>query len=861
MTALTFPPSSATSSLPLADHLGPPSARGWMLWREGVLRTAGFPIADVDLLADETAATLADALDAALATRAGAAAAARAELAARTARELRAGDAADRPRLRALRSASRRLDAPGAAARDAAAPWLAATTLAQLVEADNALQQACDAFAAGYAGALRRLAEATARVAAQAPFRAAVAWQNHDAIALALDPLVEGAPMSGSRRRQREALVANYLQRYATKNDTIGFFGAMCWARIGGADAEGACRPGPALVRSRAVHFEDWPIAVLADCLRADPRVLSSLVPALQPFLRLEGTLLVVPGGAVRELDAARLTLLSLCDGRRDVAEIAAIALANPYLPFVDEHDIETLLRQLETAGWIALSWRVPSCAADPERALRAHLRTLPPDARDVALERLDRLEAARADVAAASDDAAALTRALARTDEVFRELTGAASRRRGGQVYGGRALLYEDCHRDLDVVLPDAALAPLREPLDLVLASGRWFTNEAAKAFEQAFDGLFDELRATEGDAARDIAFPDFWTKAQSVLFGDRVPIAEASRELRARWGRVLAPFVAAGGRRVHVPVDQVRAACDAAFASDGAGWNLARHLCPDVMFEAADAQALLRGDYTAVLGEVHVGGNTLATNMFASEHARPERLLEAMRRDLGSGYVVPKLSPEASDTPIRTQMLDDPDACVEIVFSRGFVPANPSTALPIGALRIDRTGGRLRARHDASGWTASLLDVLGDFLFLVVVNKFGLLDKQAHLPRVTLGRLVVQRESWTPDGADLDPWRELDEATCFRRVRRWAREREMPRRMFVKMPWEPKPVYLDLASVAYVRNLAKLVRNAPAAGGAVTFTEMSPGPEAAWLADAAGRPHACELRLVAIHRDDVPR
>ena len=850
-------------SAPAADHLLAPSAGGWTLWRDSVLRTAGFPIADVDRLADPEAAALADGLGAALESRAVAAAAARAEIAARTTAELRAGEAADRTTLRELRAASRRLDAPGAAAQEAAARWLAPRTLERLVEADDALRQAGDAYAAGYADALRRLAAATARQAADPLFRAAVAWQNHGAIAMALDPLVEDAPMSGSRRRQREALVANYLQRYATKNDTIGFFGAMCWTRIGGPGEAGLYRHGPALVRSRAVHFEDWPVTALAESLRADPRVLPSLVPSMQPFLRLEGTMLLVPGGAACELDAGRLALLSLCDGQRDVAEIATIALANPYLPFVDHHDVETLLRQLEGAGWLALAWRVPSCAPDPERALRAHLQALAPGMRDDALERLDRLEAARADVAESSADATALTLALGRTDEVFRELTGAESRRRPGQVYGGRALLYEDCHRDLDVVLPEAALAPLRDPLDLVLASGRWFTSEAGKAFERAFDGLFDEVRAADGDSARDIAFPDFWTKAQSVLFGDRVPIAEVSRELRARWQRVLSPFVADGARRVHVRAEQVREACTELFATDDAGWNLARYLCPDLMFEAADAQAMLRGDYTAVLGEVHVGGNTLATNMFASGHPQPERILQALRRDLGPGYVVPKLSPEASDTPIRTQMLDDPQACVEIVFSRGFVPANASTALPIGALRIERAGGQLRVRHDASGWTAPLLDVLGDFLFLVVVNKFGLLDKRAHQPRITLGQLVIQRESWTLGGADLDVLREPDEAACFRRVRGWASERGMPRRLFAKMPWEPKPVFVDLASVAYVRNLAKLVRNAPASadGALVTFTEMSPGPDGAWLADAAGRAYACELRLVALHRDDLPR
>jgi hypothetical protein len=37
-------------------------------------------------------------------------------------------------------------------------------------------------------------------------------------------------------------------------------------------------------------------------------------------------------------------------------------------------------------------------------------------------------------------------------------------------------------------------------------------------------------------------------------------------------------------------------------------------------------------------------------------------------------------------------------------------------------------------------------------------------------------------------------------------------------------------------------------------------TFSEMLPGTEALWLTDGRGARYTSELRLVAIHRDDLP-
>ncbi|HEX6712102.1 MAG TPA: lantibiotic dehydratase, partial [Thermoleophilaceae bacterium] len=91
-----------------------------------------------------------------------------------------------------------------------------------------------------------------------------------------------------------------------------------------------------------------------------------------------------------------------------------------------------------------------------PERDLRARL-----DGNAHSLAALDRLESARAAVAAASRDALPL--ALDELDGVFEELTHRPAVRGEGDSGGGRTVAYLDCMRDLDLVLGPAVLDELR--------------------------------------------------------------------------------------------------------------------------------------------------------------------------------------------------------------------------------------------------------------------------------------------------------------------------------------------------------------------------------------------------------------
>jgi hypothetical protein len=139
-------------------------------------------------------------------------------------------------------------------------------------------------------------------------------------------------------------------------------------------------------------------------------------------------------------------------------------------------------------------------------------------------------------------------------------------------------------------------------------------------------------------------------------------------------------------------------------------------------------------------------------------------------------------------------------------------------------------------------------LAEVFAMPIFISAVRTFELLPAEGHAPRLAIGRTVLRRESWSVPAAQV-PQRSEDVAA-------FARDRGMPRRVFVKSPLERKPMYLDTESPVLGRILCRHARQAAAdsADAQIAFTEMLPAPEQSWLRDPAGERYVSELRIVAV-------
>ena len=71
--------------------------------------------------------------------------------------------------------------------------------------------------------------------------------------------------------------------------------------------------------------------------------------------------------------------------------------------------------------------------------------------------------------------------------------------------------------------------------------------------------------------------------------------------------------------------------------------GWNAARHHGPDIMLAATSGEAIARGDYQLVMGELHVGVNTLNPALFLAQHPSSGEVLKMMEADIPETRIIP--------------------------------------------------------------------------------------------------------------------------------------------------------------------------------------------------------------------------
>jgi hypothetical protein len=757
-----------------------------------------------------------------------------------------------------------------------------ASSVAALV--DPALAAAADAavldprragdYRAEYALACARLSAAVGEVARTPLFREAVAWQNPKLVRDCLDHVARGEPRN-VRGRNHELTVASYLQRYGLKNDTIGFVGPVGWARWT-ADGPGlTMNIGPALLTRRRVYFEVWAIDTLARVLSADPRIRPWLVPRMFSAHRLAGSTLSRTYGPPAHLTPDEAELLSLVDGVRDLPEIAEELL---WSPFPELGEPATLLAAVESlvARELVRLDLVGGIEAFPERTLRAKLeRIADPEARTHGLGAVDRLSAARDRLSAAEGDVA-VHGALSELAECFEELTGQRGERRGGQTYAGRTLVYLDTVRDLRVGLGPALRAELARPLTLLLDSARWLVAEIGARFGQLLREIYDRRCLQLGSA--EVPLSAVVSLATPQLYYDPrrlAPlVAQAVEEFQRRWARVLelpattdAPADPAPGEArpsedaAHAVVRysaDIAAAVAHEFPVRAVPWITGIHHSPDIMLAARDPDAVERGEYRFVLGELHLAFNTMESRLFVEQHDDPHQLLAAAEADLGDRrfYAIPDRS-----LPGITSRVAPPSALLSHHYTYWTSAAEtidpPGPVTPAADLVVFLDGDDLMVRERSGTLRTTLLAMLGEGLSAASLNAFRPIVSSAHRPRVSVDRLVVARESWTFRASDLAWARLSSEADRFLEARRFVRDAGLPQRAFYKVPVEDKPAFVDFGSLAFLNVLAKAIRRSmEQEDGWVTLTEMLPDQDELWVRDASGARYTSELRMLTVDR-----
>lgn len=749
---------------------------------------------------------------------------------------------------------------PQVAVRSAGFPAAVVTRLAS-----PALGRAADAmiqYAAGshqdaeyreqYANALAQTEAHLRELAGSSRLRTALAWQNHRVFATAIDPLLRRRPGMDARNsahRQHEELIAGYVQRYCTKNDSIGHFGPVGWAPL---DAGGftTFTPSPVLIASHEVFFEGWAIDRVAAVLADDPAMAAWLAPRRVPHLKVADDTILLAGRPAIAVDPVTAHVLRCCDGRTPAIRLATDLVRSGHADSVD--GVYATLHDLVKRRWIVWTAEVP-IDPRPDRALRALLEGVgDPVLRAGALAVLARLETARDAIDAVWTDADRLVPAMHELDDVFVDIAGTPPSRNPGKMYAGRTLVYHDSRRALDLRLGAEVRAAL-EPLELLLDSAAWFTYTVGEAINARINELYQGLQRR---LRRPVDLASLWFECMTLVRGTGPKIvAEVAGDLRAKWAQVLrVPLDVA---RVRYRSADLAAAVRETFPAPHAGWDGARLVSPDVMLTASSVDAIRRGDFEVVLAETHLALASYRHSCFVTQHPAPAELRACLDRTYPAARLLQMLPKENSARlTARTQpaLKRDDDYLVALTHYTAD-PARPR--LLNGAdLIVEQAGDRLAVRVPA-GECFDVLDAFSELMLDLMIDAFDVFSgAEPHLPRITVDRLVVQRECWRFAATTLGFLHERDPALRYWRARRWARDAGLPTRVFVTSPVETKPFFLDFDSPIYVDIFCKAARRVQAAESTslITLTEMLPALDQLWLVDADGETYTSELRMVAV-------
>jgi hypothetical protein len=704
--------------------------------------------------------------------------------------------------------------------------------------------EAWRAFREEFCEATIRLSIELQSIASQDDFLRAVTWQNHRLMDGTISSFLRWDPATDSRsktHRRREVLIASYWQRYCVKNDTIGFFGPSGWGKFGDG-ARTRFAPGDRMLRSSEVFFEAWAIDQLAESIEEIPGMREWLMPRRLSFIKLDGNSVVEPAGRRVMLPPEHVGVLRWCDGMRAARDIAIRASLD--LPVVLE-----ILQVLQRRRWISWNLELP-IGPRPERDLRCFLDGVGEErARREAVEWLDSLEAAR-DQVRDSTSAATLAAALSSLDELFESITGAAATRNEGRTYGGRTLAYHDSARDIELVLGDDLIAATR-PLRLLSQAARWY---CWRLGEEARDTLRDVYARTAAKRGQPVDLPTIWlVSLRAVYRSIEASMRQIDEEFAKKWAAIIP--VPADATEVCYHYDDLLPLVNEAFAAPGPGWAGARYFCPDVMVSASDLNALHNGDFTLVLGEAHMAINSMRSNCFVTQHPDEADLLSCVDEDFPEPrllLVLPRENPPRLAVRTHPALIRDRDILVEV--NQHTVAADRPGLVLSRDVEVAETQGVVVVRLPG-GEEFELLDLFAEMLMSMVVDRFQLFGGLPHTPRIKIDHLVVCRESWRFNPADLDFAAEKDEAARFVRARAWAAALGIPRHVFVKSSAEMKPVYVDFTSPIYVNALAKMIRRTAVEerlpDKTITVVEMLPSHDDLWLADREGNRYTSELRF----------
>lgn len=654
---------------------------------------------------------------------------------------------------------------------------------------------------------------------------------------------VTGGGTGNSKDRQRYEALALYLQRICAKNDTISEFGPVGWGTVSPIGQRMRIAPRPGIVR-RETYVERWVVDVLASILDADPDVRPELAPRLHPDGRLEGDRFIREDkDTERALDPEAVEVLRRCDGatpahvighREKLEELArheVVIWAVEPLAF-DAHRADALAEQIRAwrDGPARRRW-LPVVDGLLAFARRFAVETDPD-------ERVAIMDEARAKVVECGGEAKASSRAL----------------------YTATNPIGEDCVRECGFELGAAAAD------ELARDAAPWFDlwrdtfNFVAWRVGQKVRELYECAPRRRGR----VSLPSFLRHcAQRGVDIEGLGIVLLARAAFREVNEVFRVEVCAGRDAAAAEWELTAGDCSVLRRRfEFPTFNEFTWPSADVQIAASSPETFARGEREWVIGELH-NDMVLLQHCFFHSCPAPELLREAFRRLTAGrtlGLLTSGYDPACHITLHYCEAYGDRLRFLEtktrVRATHGAIALRPAMA----EVHLDEAMADVRIKATESG------EDLGSFArgwwigagFHPFVFPLG-----AHAPRLRLGKVIVQRQSWTVSADALLASDGTARSTCLA-VERLRSERGWPRHVYIRptpealaragKSWDKdvKPIFVDFESFVFSRIFHRwLLKH-----GELEVSEMLPRADQLVWREADGS-RSFELRALVMPRE----
>ena len=465
---------------------------------------------------------------------------------------------------------------------------------------------------------------------------------------------------------------------------------------------------------------------------------------------------------------------------------------------------------------------------------------------------RLEKLENARRDYAIG--DLERRTECLDTLNQLLAEASVDLSRETGA-MYVGRYPVYEDCSRNMTISLGRGLLAQINDDLGPLMRIHQWLIKAIAHQLNQAFIEVWEQRQ--NALAGTPVDFLDLLNSLAPLLPAIEARIViDLEQRLDNAWAQQLEGFPdnldvhlrAADVERLISRLDAELGVTDfEVFGSD--------YHSPDFLLSSASVDAINRGDYAIIVGEVHPAVHTLSQPVaapFGPFNTQVNEEVEAI-------FQRPRLVLADSPESYQRSHIDWPllPSYQQLVLPTGGGCVAAHQQFAAGRAKVTYANGRLQVIDALGQFSEDLLCVYPTPLHRLGFALAGSAVAKHDQRRIWLGRALYKRASWLFSSDQLPQLKtSIDDLDHTLQWRSWAVAQGLPRYAFIKIDSEPKPLFLDFDNPLSLDGISNALQSA----SQVKFSEMRPCPEELWLAQARGR-FCCEIRTTFSTHKEIKR